>query len=314
MPALIVTSAAARAGKSTVAAALAGFLGRDRDDVRLLRLDDSESAAADAALFASVPGVRGDIQPCSAATVPRDSGLTVVEASDVAAAVTLAQAGPDGLLLWVTRDGAPATPPASAAAVVVTMAHPDRMTAARDRAAQAVPPPLGLLPQDGTLAGPSLAEIVAVIDAQILVGEGLADCTLDAVEIGPITAHSRIDHLFHEQAVEPEGAGQLDVARAAITRSNKPDVALAALASGCACLVLTGGRSPLPYVTQHAEEAEIPLLLTQLDTTETVRRLGAIYGRSRFVGPRKVARAIALMEQYIDRALLRRMLALPVGS
>ena len=81
MTRILVTSTLARDGKSVVAVGIASALRATGATVRLVRIDDSESAASDAQQLARVNGVRGGLEPVAASDIPADTEHTVVEAS-----------------------------------------------------------------------------------------------------------------------------------------------------------------------------------------------------------------------------------------
>jgi BioD-like phosphotransacetylase family protein len=116
------------------------------------------------------------------------------------------------------------------------------------------------------------------------------------LQIGPISAHSGIEHFSRY----PD--------KAVVTRNDKIDVALAALDSEPACLILSGGEPTLPYVAQRAESEDFALITTSLSTPEVVTRIGELYANTSFSGRRKVQRAAALASEHLDLATIRRVL------
>ncbi len=269
MPSLIVTSPLRRDGKSTVAAGVAGALAR-------------ETAA----------------------------GLTIVEAPDPAAVATAAAADPRRLVLLVSRYGQAddativrTAGETSAAGIVFTAVPADRLEAARSRVddlgshLDAELLFLGAMPQDRLLAAPSVREMAQALSGTLHAPDELRDEALEWIEIGPITAHPGSVHFARLGS------------KAVITRVDRPDLALAALDTETACLILTGGQAPLSYVLERTQSEEIPLISTPLSTPDAVERLGPLYGRSAFVGRRKAERAVELARGHLDLSTLERLLA-----
>ena len=269
MPTLIVTSPLRGDGKSAVAAGVAGALAR-------------ETAA----------------------------GLTIVEAADPAEIATAAAAGPRRLVLLVSRYGQAddativrTAGETGAAGIVFTAVPADRLEAARTRVddlgshLDAELLFLGAMPQDRLLAAPSVREMAQALSGTLHASDELRDEALEWIEIGPITAHPGSEHFARLGS------------KAVITRVERPDLALAALDTETACLILTGGEEPLSYVVERTQSEEIPLISTPLSTPDAVERLGPLYGRSAFIGRRKAERAVELARAHLDLSTLERLLA-----
>ncbi len=85
-------------------------------------------------------------------------------------------------------------------------------------------------------------------------------------------------------------------------RSDNPDLQLAALNAGVTCLIVTGGYPLLSYVLDRAEEDEIALLQTGMDTVTTVERIEAMFAAAPFAGGEAKLRRLAGMLSEIDAA------------
>jgi len=81
-------------------------------------------------------------------------------------------------------------------------------------------------------------------------------------------------------------------------RYDKPDLQLAALNADSRCLILSGGRMPLSYVSERAEAEGVPLLITAKDTVAAVQAVEDLYSRSRF-GPQKAERIAQLADEHL---------------
>jgi len=278
VPVIVVTSAEEGAGKTGVAAAIARHLAYEGKPVRLLRLAGSGNSELDASYFASLPFVPGS--PSNAVTAdtiasPR-AGTFVVEAS----LSDVPQVPADGVVL-VVRGTPPRVLPAGlpVRVVVVTAAHP----------AANVPSSLGDVPvvalaEDRGLAGFSVSEARALLDAEQLVEGDDGDPTCDSLVIAPIGSDAGQPYLrrFPNKAV--------------VCRFDRTDMHLAALRSDPQCLILTGGRRPSDYLFDAARSQGVPVLLSRTDTENTVIALEGVFDRTRFHGPSKLDRMVELLE------------------
>ncbi|MEE9277433.1 MAG: DRTGG domain-containing protein, partial [Dehalococcoidia bacterium] len=181
------------------------------------------------------------------------------------------------------------------AAVVLNAVPSDAMDSAEAAVAGLGVPLLAAIPQDRLLAAPLIQAMAAAIDGELSGADDVRGEAAEWLQIGPISAHEGIDYFSRY----PD--------KAVVTRHDKVDVALAALDSEPACLILTGGSPSLPYIAQRAESEEFALIVTGLDTPQTVARIGELYAHSPFAGSRKVARGLELLDQNIDQEVLRRL-------
>ncbi len=236
--------------------------------------------------------------------------VRIREAASLEEAARQVQAVPDARVLLISRHGhaddgtvRKSAAQVNAIGVVVSMAPPDGVAAVRAAMTATGLRCLGVLPQDRLLAAPSLREIHAAIGGALRGAN--ADCldtTIEWLEIGPITAHPGMAY-FAERGN-----------KAVLTRSDRPDLAVGALSVQTVCLILTGGRPLLQYILQRVEAAGAALLQTPLDTPEAVTRIGDLYARSAFTGPRKAERAVELVRAHLDLDALRTAMGLPVPA
>lgn len=314
MSALLIVSLQPLDGKTTVIVGLAQHLHQQGHPPTLLRLHagdpGAEGAQTDARLYSLLPFAREtaslpvDLRravECAAAVgdglllLEGDAGLSVAEMSRALGSpvLLLARYG-QGLAMEELR--AAANELGGALVGVVVTAVPERrreevvalMVAARL-------PCLGLLPEDGLLASFTVAQLQDALAAELLV-DGDLEQVVERVVIGPVSADPGREYFsrFPRPAV--------------ITRSHKPDLQLAALDSGAACLVVAGGRPLLEYVTARAREEGVPVLLTAKETAEATVALEGVYGRERFQGWLKVERAGQLVSAHLDHGALQRAL------
>jgi len=157
---------------------------------------------------------------------------------------------------------------------------------------------LGLLPEDRLLFGLTVGEIAERVGGEILndaakSGEVVENFMLGAmvVDEGP---------LYYERRAN----------KAAVLRSNRPDMQLAALETSTRCLVLSGGVAPTYPVRTSAREKGIPIILTQGDTNSVVNTLEIALGKPRFNQPKKLPHLLQLMEKHFDYKAVEQGLSL----
>ena len=274
---LVVTSALAGDGKSTVAAGLADALAARGYRVQLTPDGGSTSSAADIT-------IREHHDPASAAS-GADLVVLVVrqgQADDATLERTAAESGAAAIVLTSVPEGAQETTRARVHAIAARLDTPTTL--------------VGVLPQDRLLAAPSLEQMAAALEASLDAPEGAGNEAVEWIEIGPITAHPGSIHFATVGS------------KAIVTRGDRPDVALAALDVDAECLILSGERESLRYVLERTRDDEVPLIATTLTTSEAVLRLGPLYGKGTFGGTRKRERAAWLVEQHVDLDALQQLL------
>ena len=273
MALIYVGSAQPGEGKTGVAAAIARHLAYSGTPTRLVRLaEDGGSAVSDATWFESlgfVPGTGAD--PVTEVPIPNEGETLVVEGP-------LTTYAGDGKLIVVAEGKAPSAIPAGAAAVIVTGV--DGLTGTRITEGTPLVVELG---EDRALAGFSVSEIQAVLNAEVLVaGEG--DPTSDHLVIAPISSDAGQPYLLRFPS------------KAVVVRFDKTDQHLAAIKAEPNVLILTGGRRPSDYLFDAAGASGIPVLLSRTDTENTVIALEGIFDKTRFHGERKLDRMAELLE------------------
>lgn len=85
-----------------------------------------------------------------------------------------------------------------------------------------------------------------------------------------------------------------------VTGGDRSDIILAALETPTAAVVLTGNFRPAPSVLARAEEKEIPLLLSGVDTLTAVNELQDLFGRLRVKEKSKINLITRLIEEHVE--------------
>jgi hypothetical protein len=272
MAVIFVGSANPGEGKTGVAAAIARTLAYSGTPVRLVRLaEDGSNATADAAWFASCDFAPGSSSEAVSSIPAAAAGETLVVEGPASAFP-----GGDAKLVLVGAGKAPAAGQASA--IIVTGV--DGLAGARSSGT----PPVIELGEDRALAGFSVSEARAALNAEVLVDGDPGDPTSDYLVIAPISSDAGQPYLrrFPSKAV--------------VVRFDKTDQHLAAIKAEPNVLILTGGRRPSDYLFDAASANGVPVLLSRTDTENTVIALEGIFDKTRFHGDRKLDRMSELLE------------------
>lgn len=270
MPALILLSPEPLAGKTAVAAGLASRLASAGKAVTLIRLGDDEHHEADSALFVSLSGPSRD---------PAKADVTLIEAPAGDASPYL-EAHPPARGVVVSTPAVPAAQLADycrpladrLAGVVINKVPSKRLSVVRADADAAGLKVIAALPEDRLLAAPVLRDVVHALSAQAEHLDGAGLHPLDRPVIATISADPGQGYFASYDA------------SAVIVRSDKPDLQLAALNAGATCLIVTGALPLLSYVLERAEQDQVPLLRTGLDTMSAVQGIEATFGSLPFPG------------------------------
>ncbi len=156
----------------------------------------------------------------------------------------------------------------------------------------------GCLPKDDLLSAISVGELAEILSAQ------------------PITAVKHGERLIKRFFI---GAMQVSHASrffggvhdfACIVGGDRPDMQIAAIQAGAACLILTGNFYPSDLIISQAEEKAVPVLMVRGDTFTSARLLDSALRRGSLAQPDKQARAVAMVDRGVDFAALYAKLGL----
>lgn len=314
MPALLLVSPEPLAGKTTLAVGLAQRLKQNGHSLALLRLAGDEHAAADASRLASLPfnshRLGEPLEPAAALGAAEGAGVALIEApagdpAEVLKALRQAQDRPVGTdrALVIASNGSPSFDGLAqycrslgdSLAGLILNRVPQRRRESVSAALEALglPPPLAMVPEDRTLAAPTLGDVAQAIRAQASFLNDNRTRLMDRPLVASISADPGQGYFARYQP------------SAVIVRGDKPDLQLAALNADAPCLIVTGGLPPLSYVLERAEEEEIPILQTELDTVATVQRIEGMFVATPFtITDSKLDRLTELLADLDVAALL----------
>jgi BioD-like phosphotransacetylase family protein len=147
---------------------------------------------------------------------------------------------------------------------------------------------LGLLPEDRYLFGLTVGEIARRVDGQILNDAAKSDEVVENFMLGAMVVDAG-----------PLYFGRM-ANKAAVLRSGRPDMQLAALETSTRCLVLSGGQEPTYPVITSAKDKGIPIILSKGDTNSIVNTLELALGKPRFNQEKKLPRLLEIMEEHFN--------------
>ena len=317
MAVLIVASDAEGAGKTALCAALAHLLGRKGVRAAVCKPIAARGVAAnddaDSRVYADLLGQQAASTPLEAPS----GGLTPETIADVQAAVESAGRDADvtiveGSCALSPRDTRSLANAIDARVLVVGRHSPQlaetfsvwrdalderaaggiancvtRYAGAQAEAelhARAELPLLGVIPEVRSLLSPSVRVVT-----RHLGGRMLSDYDDDALVEHFMTLGLSMDpgELFFG----------LHGDKAVIVRGDRPDIQMAALATPTACLICTEGKEPIEYVLNEAELDEVPIMIVEPGTLDTMDALAALMDAPRFDHPRKLTAFSELLEE-----------------
>jgi BioD-like phosphotransacetylase family protein len=289
MSTLQVLSGQAGSGKSTVVVALAQAMVQAGQSVRIERVGAGDAASQDAEtfshyLFATTSG--SPLAQAPTATggefllLELDGGATPLPQLPALVAVHGAPTAADTALAGTLGDRLIGT--------IAVGVDPEAIEAVARDLTNAGLRPLALIPEDVALSAPSVAEIGEALGATVLFAAENEHEVVDDVLIGPVFSDPARPH-FRRYAH-----------KAILAPFNKTDLHLSAIETEAACLVITGGHDPSPYIIDRAHHGNTTLLLSPKDTPGTVASLSSAWSRSRFRGEAKATAAHTALQARLD--------------
>ena len=155
-------------------------------------------------------------------------------------------------------------------------------------------PVLGLVPEDRRMLAPTVRDIAEHLGAECINRGDLEnpDVTLDA-----LVEHFMLGGLFLDTGVYVFGRHE---EKAVIVRGDRPDLQMAALDTSTVCLVLTEGRLPVQYIVHHAGLNQVPMLLVDRPTLQTMEALHTVGERATVHSAHKARRYAELLSAHCD--------------
>ncbi|MFH1002679.1 MAG: DRTGG domain-containing protein [Chloroflexota bacterium] len=301
MATLLITSAETGAGKTMVAAGLARRLVSDNQRVGFIRPltgdDGGASAGSDAAFMkgllsltegpALLSPALGQLNK-TLARVAGDKGVVIIEGPGIAAAPAVAEALNARVIVVASYNGPAASYDGFGERLLGFVLNKVPRRRLEKVTAQAAEKRLGVIPEDRALYTLTVAELAACLQGKFLNAEEKAGELVENIMLGAmIVGHG------------PDYFGRL-ANKAAIIRSGRHDMQLAALETSLCCLVLCGPDSPIPAVLHRAGEQQVPIITTGQDTATAVGNIEAALAGNRFHQPQKLDRLGNIMAKNIN--------------
>ncbi len=98
--------------------------------------------------------------------------------------------------------------------------------------------------------------------------------------------------------------------KAALIRSERPDMQMAALETPTRCLVLAGSTSPKPVVRERAAEKNVPIIQTGDDINTVINNIEEALVNNRFNQENKIPKLVESIEQNFDFQKINRGLGI----
>ena len=117
---------------------------------------------------------------------------------------------------------------------------------------------MGVLSEERALPSVSVAKLAEDLKAEVLCCPELTDKLVENIMIGAMSFGSGEDYFVRKDN------------KAVITRGEKHDIALAALSTSTACLILSNGKQTSPQVIHWAEDKGVPVLSVEQDVLSIV--------------------------------------------
>jgi BioD-like phosphotransacetylase family protein len=158
---------------------------------------------------------------------------------------------------------------------------------------------LAVLPQERLLQSLSVAELVELLEGEVICGKERLDELVEHLMVGAMGVESALAYFRRKPN------------KAVITGGDRSDIQLAALETSTRCLILTGNLRPSPIIVGRAEEVGIPMIVVRQDTLTTVETVERYFGKTRFHQDQKIERFEEMLADRFDFDALYAALSLP---
>ena len=146
---------------------------------------------------------------------------------------------------------------------------------------------LAVLPEDRTLIAMTVAELAALLQGELISGNGGSSGLVENLMIGALAIDPG-PHYFSRKAN-----------KAALIKSGRSDMQLATLQTSTSCLVLTGSEKIQPVVLAQAREKNVPIILAGGEIPDVAATIETAIGKSGF-NREKLTRLSQILEQHLD--------------
>ena len=150
-------------------------------------------------------------------------------------------------------------------------------------------PVLGLVPPEPGLTAMRISELARMLSGVIVAGNARASNFVEGYIIGTMQVDNFMTFLRTRKKSD-----------AVIVGGDRADLQIAALHSGCCCLVLTGNISPCELVRTLAEEKGAPVILVRPDTFTVARSMEGILRNKKMRDLKQLRLAVDVVSASLD--------------
>jgi BioD-like phosphotransacetylase family protein len=161
---------------------------------------------------------------------------------------------------------------------------------------------LGVIPEDRSLLSVTVGDIASHLGGRFILNEDEDGALVEHIMIGGLGMDSGTLYF------------SLHRNKAVVVRGDRPDIQMAALVTPTACMVLTMGIPPIEYVLNEAELEEVPLIVVDPGTIETMDALATLQDNARFDHPAKLERMSELVRRHVDLEAIERGMGMANGT
>ncbi len=148
---------------------------------------------------------------------------------------------------------------------------------------------LGVIPEDRLLFTITVGDLAERVQGLIVNNEEKSGELLENVMLGAMVVDSGLTYF-----------GRKDK-KAAIIRSDRPDMQLAALETSNRCLVLSGSRkTPNRNVMQKAQNSDTPVIVTDMATDDIIASVESALAEAKFSGEKKLSESARLVREHLN--------------
>ncbi|MFC1968005.1 DRTGG domain-containing protein [Chloroflexota bacterium] len=147
---------------------------------------------------------------------------------------------------------------------------------------------LAVLPEERTLFAISVGELARQLGGEVMASPEGSDKLVENIMVGALCVDPGVEY-FRRKAN-----------KAVVTRSERPDIQLAAMETSTRCLVLSGNTPPNPKVLYQAEDKGVPIILVEQDTPAALASIEDALSRARLCDERKLSRLEQMMARHFD--------------
>lgn len=147
---------------------------------------------------------------------------------------------------------------------------------------------IGVLPEDRTLFALTVGELAESIQGEIFRGAEQSAELVENLMLGALAVDPGPDYFGRKSN------------KAAVIRSERPDMQMAAMETSTRCLVLTGDTAIKSAVQDRAEGKNVPIIITRDDATTVVTNIEDALGKARFNQENKLPKLTEIIGQHLD--------------